>query len=88
MQTNEQHLAMAKSLRNVAFFFYNVVDSQSYEDVAKEIHGTDLWTYKWGEVIFGFDCRAWHAELLFKLPEEQAAQIIAYCDNYYKNGTK
>lgn len=76
---------MVKSLRNVTLFFFNKVAISSYEDIAKDIHGTDEWTYKWGEVIFGFDCRSWHTELLFKLPEKQAAQIIAYCDNYYKN---
>lgn len=83
MENRSKFIDMAEAFRCVIRFCYNHLDSLNYAQVAREIHGTDMWTYKYAEIIFNKDCRAWPSELVYLLPEEQAAQLIEYCLNYY-----
>lgn len=74
-----------KAVRAVNFFVWNRLDSSNYAEVARQIHHTDVFTYKYAEIIFRKDCFAWGACLLHDLPHEQAQELIDYCLDYYKD---
>lgn len=79
------YIDAVRAANAVTLFCWNVLDGLNAAELAREIHGTDIWTYKYREVINHYLSRAWPAALLHELPEEQAAELMEYCVNYYEN---
>lgn len=73
-----------KAIRAVNFFAWNQLDSSNYEDVARKIHNTDFYNYKYAEIIYNKNCFAWGACLLHGLPHDEAQRLIDYCLDFYK----
>lgn len=77
-------LRAVRNTNKVSKFCWNRIDSSNYKEIAREIHGTDMWTYKYAEVINQRPQIAWGACLLNELPEQQAAELMIYCVMCYE----